>query len=177
VGLIQCPDCSGQLSTEATACPHCGRPTGKSSRTGRYLTVVAILGALLVFAVFVRPDPRPTVPQASQPRSAPAAPAPAEPHVSIGAWTWRHENGYAIAEGQITSASSYVLEDVEAVVTFTTQDGEVITSQGAPIASNPLFPGQKSAWRVVATWDPAIASASLQFQTAFGFALGAESER
>ncbi len=26
MALIECPDCGGQLSTEAAACPHCGRP-------------------------------------------------------------------------------------------------------------------------------------------------------
>jgi len=31
MGLIQCPDCQGKVSTEAASCPHCGRPV--SSRT------------------------------------------------------------------------------------------------------------------------------------------------
>lgn len=26
MALVKCPDCAGQLSTEAIACPHCGRP-------------------------------------------------------------------------------------------------------------------------------------------------------
>ena len=27
MALVKCPDCAGQLSTEAIACPHCGRPS------------------------------------------------------------------------------------------------------------------------------------------------------
>jgi Bacterial SH3 domain len=30
MALIKCPDCGGNVSTEAGACPHCGRPIGKS---------------------------------------------------------------------------------------------------------------------------------------------------
>ena len=26
MALVQCPDCSKEISTEANACPHCGRP-------------------------------------------------------------------------------------------------------------------------------------------------------
>ena len=32
MGLIQCPDCGKQVSDQATACIHCGRPLAKSLR-------------------------------------------------------------------------------------------------------------------------------------------------
>ncbi len=36
MALIKCPDCGGQLSTEAISCPHCGRPNRPSAvNTGK----------------------------------------------------------------------------------------------------------------------------------------------
>jgi hypothetical protein len=106
-----------------------------------------------------------------------STPAPAEPPplVSIGGWSWRQEDGYAIAEGQVTSLFPHALEDVEAVVTFSSKDGEFITSRSAPIQFNPILPGQTSSWRVAADWNPSIASASLRFEI-FGTPLPAEQE-
>jgi uncharacterized membrane protein YdbT with pleckstrin-like domain len=38
MALIQCPECKGQVSTEATACPSCGYPVGaKTAATGNKL--------------------------------------------------------------------------------------------------------------------------------------------
>ena len=34
MALVNCPDCSGQLSTEAIACPHCGRPANAPPQYG-----------------------------------------------------------------------------------------------------------------------------------------------
>ena len=31
MALVKCPDCAGQLSTEAIACPHCGRPNRQTA--------------------------------------------------------------------------------------------------------------------------------------------------
>src|SRR5688572_26533758 len=31
MALIKCPDCGGQVSTAAPACPHCGRPVTESA--------------------------------------------------------------------------------------------------------------------------------------------------
>lgn len=72
MALTQCPDCGGKLSTEAAACPHCGRPTGqpepekvtsqpsttKSSASRRlmWLVTLGIFGAC--FYVTVRNDDR-----------------------------------------------------------------------------------------------------------------------
>ena len=50
MALIECPDCSNQISTEAYVCPKCGRPTGK--RPMIKWKKVAILWAVLV-VVFI----------------------------------------------------------------------------------------------------------------------------
>lgn len=33
MGLSKCPDCGGNVSTRATACPHCGAPVPHESGT------------------------------------------------------------------------------------------------------------------------------------------------
>jgi hypothetical protein len=49
--LTECPDCSNPISTEAYACPKCGRPTGKQP-TLKWKKL-AILWVVLVVAFFV----------------------------------------------------------------------------------------------------------------------------
>jgi predicted amidophosphoribosyltransferase len=49
--LMECPDCSNSISTEAYVCPKCGRPTGKRP-TLKWKKVV-ILWAVLVVAFLV----------------------------------------------------------------------------------------------------------------------------
>ena len=49
--LMECPDCSNSISTEAYVCPKCGHPTGKRP-TLRWKKVV-ILWAILIVAFFV----------------------------------------------------------------------------------------------------------------------------
>lgn len=33
MALVKCPDCGKEVSTEAKACPHCGRPSTSSTPT------------------------------------------------------------------------------------------------------------------------------------------------
>jgi len=85
-----------------------------------------------------------------------------------GGWRWHEEYGYAVAEGQITNTSRESLENVTAVVTFKTKGGGFITSSDALVDFNPLLPGQTSPWKVMATWNPAMGTASVQFKKLFG---------
>ncbi len=50
--LIECPDCSNQISTEAYVCPKCGRPTGKRP-TIRWKKVVILWGVLVVAFIVI----------------------------------------------------------------------------------------------------------------------------
>lgn len=45
--LTTCPDCSGKLSAQANACPHCGRSTGRSGKKMALAVVVIIVVGLL----------------------------------------------------------------------------------------------------------------------------------
>jgi len=51
MALTTCPDCQHELSTEAFACPKCGRPTGKQQKLAKKKIVrVLILWGVLVLA-------------------------------------------------------------------------------------------------------------------------------
>jgi hypothetical protein len=58
MALIKCPECSGDISDKAAACPHCGYPIGRTAqgagpvqvieKTGRGWKAVRVLGWLLI---------------------------------------------------------------------------------------------------------------------------------
>lgn len=92
-------------------------------------------------------------------------------------WSWHRSSRFAIAEGQVTNISSEPLKSVTAVVTFTTKSGEFVTSDSALIEYNPILPNQTSPWKVMASWNPAMESARVEFKTLFGGTLRTEHER
>lgn len=67
--------------------------------------------------------------------------------------------------------SALRLEHVQAVVTFETAEGTLITTEDAIIEYGPLLPGQMSPWKVMARVNPAMASPD--FKTMFGGAIPA----
>ena len=50
MALTPCPDCETPISTEAYACPKCGRPTGKRPPYGANLKRLLILWCVLIVA-------------------------------------------------------------------------------------------------------------------------------
>ena len=60
MAILDCPECGGDLSTEAESCPHCGyvlnpRPTSLDQGfdiLGRLLKAIALLFVLLLLAVY-----------------------------------------------------------------------------------------------------------------------------
>jgi len=89
-------------------------------------------------------------------------------HLAVGAWSWREEYSYAIAEGQVTNVSDGPLRHVTAVVSFHAADGTFITSDDALIEYDPLLPGQTSPWKVMTRWNPRMGNANLEFATLGG---------
>lgn len=190
MALTQCGDCGGKLSTEATACPHCGRPTAKAVTSGTIaepakkssgvgIGCLSILG-LLFFFVCVSTLSRPpsktgtTSSTTSSPRVAPPPPLAPAVQLRVEKWSWHEEYDYAIAEGQVTNVSDEPLKNVTAVVTFKTKSDEFITSDDGIIDYNPILPGQTSPWKVMARWNPAMSKAYVEFKTLFGGTLRAE---
>lgn len=50
MALTKCPECRGQVSEQASACPHCGYPMANVSRRSRAVLGVAV-GALLALVI------------------------------------------------------------------------------------------------------------------------------
>lgn len=83
-------------------------------------------------------------------------------------WNWRIEDRYAYAEGQVKNISSKNLQNVQAVVSFYDANNGFIKSENALIKYNPILPGQMSPFKVMATGNPAMNKAELQFKFMFG---------
>lgn len=83
-------------------------------------------------------------------------------------WNWRIEHGYAIAEGRVKNVSNRSLENLQAAVTFKTKDGQFIKAADALIDLNPILPGQTSNFKVMASQNPAMKTASVEFKVLFG---------
>jgi hypothetical protein len=81
---------------------------------------------------------------------------------------WSVSSSYAEYEGQITNNTRTSLRNVEAVVTYYTKDGRFITSDDSLIDFDPLLPGQTSPFSVLTRYNPAMATASVQFKHLLG---------
>ena len=74
------------------------------------------------------------------------------------------QSGWAIAEGRVKNTSDRPLKNVMASVTFVTRSDEFITNGDALIDYNPILPGQTSPFKVMATANPAMQSAQIDFR-------------
>ena len=55
MALLQCPDCQGEISSEAYVCPRCGRPTEKHAREQKKLKrrlYAWLFGLMLLLAIY-----------------------------------------------------------------------------------------------------------------------------
>ena len=174
MALVECPACKGMVSTEAASCPHCGHPlrgtsdTPPSQRAGCGSMVLKVIGVVAVLFLLMLGCA--VISQLGRTRHyTTSAPTPASgPVLRVGKWHWSEDYGYVTAEGTVTNISSESLANVQAVVTFKTKDGTLVTSEDAVIDYNPLLPGQTSPWKVMARANPAMTSASVEFKEMFG---------
>ena len=123
-----------------------------------------MLGCAVVSQLGKTDHSAPSRGSADQESSAPAS----KPVLKVSKWHWSEEYGYVTAEGSVTNISSETLANVQAVVTFETKDGTLVTSEDGLIEYTTLLPGQTSPWKVIARANPAMASARLEFKKLFG---------
>jgi len=71
-------------------------------------------------------------------------------------------------KGLVKNISNSKLENVMAVACFYASDGTFITYDKAFIEFNPILPGQTSPFRVLATYNPAMARVEIQFKFSTG---------
>lgn len=77
-------------------------------------------------------------------------------------------NGFATVKGEVTNNTSQNFKNVVAVVSFYTKEDQFITSGEALISYNPILPGQSSPYRVIETYNPAMATCRLSFKRLLG---------
>lgn len=83
-------------------------------------------------------------------------------------WNWGDQYDFAIAEGRVTNISGQSLERVMAKVSYFTNSGEFITSHDALIDYTPILNGQSSPFKVMGTYNPAMASGRLELAEMWG---------
>lgn len=173
MALIKCPECNSEISSQAEACPKCGYSLRKrsekksSSGCGAGCLVIIIIFALIwIFGSVSDYDSGSS--RSSRISSRPSTSSYQSPQLELLDWNWRHEYGYAMVEGQVKNITSEPLKNIEAVVTFTDAKGTFITTGDALIDFNPILPSQISPFKAMATWNPAMNKASVQFKSLFG---------
>ena len=168
MAMTTCRECKKEISSEAKVCPHCG--VSAPARRGTHVSATAgclIIGLVLALTCYyVVSQQSPGVPAPSSQQVAP--PAASAPQLAVRSFSWSTDYGYATAEGQVKNISGGSLSNVEAVVTFYDARGGFVTSADALIDYNPILPGQTSPFKVMATENPAMRTARVEFKELMG---------
>ena len=82
------------------------------------------------------------------------------------AWSWSDAPGREFVEvsGWVKNISGRKLSDVEVVASFFGKKGDFIACKSALIEFNPILPDQTSPFRMLATNNPAMETAKLEFK-------------
>lgn len=181
--MTECPSCRTPYEGQPRFCGNCGSQLGNGAKaySGSQKKSSWPLGILLVVLLLVlghalnesREDPRSGVSTGgSGAHPAPSASTvPTEPQLELVKYAWHIEYGYAVLEGQVTNISSQSLRNVAAVASFYDSDGDFITSSDALIGYNPILPGQTSPFKVMASENPAMQRAGVEFKKFMGGAI------
>lgn len=186
----RCRSCNAVLEEGLACCIKCGNDVaGRAEKSSEPQQAAApplvaapspggclkgCLGVFVLWVIFVALVPKhEPPPAASKPLTPSTLPTPVwpvrtPPPLEVQSWSWREEYGYAIAEGAVKNVSSAPIENLQAVVSFSTKDGTFIASDDALVAYNPLLPGQTSPFKVMARHNPAMSKAGLSFKSLFG---------
>lgn len=100
-----------------------------------------------------------------------AAKVASEPKLKLGSWRCYSEHGYYYVAGRVTNISDASLDNVTAVATFETKDGQFVKNDQAMADYQPIMAGQTSPFTVITTGNPAIARCRLAIQHLFGAAI------
>lgn len=75
---------------------------------------------------------------------------------------------YYHIEGQVKNISDKSLKNVTALGTAYTEDDQFITSEDAIINYNPILAGQTSPFKIIMTYNPAMAKCQVDFKELIG---------
>lgn len=152
------------IPKEAKVCPHCRKKQGMSTGKGILIALALFIG----FIILTNVNKEETKITPTTPIQEVTAPGKVEYVLELQSWNWGVEHKYAVAEGLVKNTSSKSLENVVALVNIFDKNGEFIKSDKALIEYNPILPGQTSPFKVMASHNPAMEKASIDFGTLFG---------
>ncbi len=174
--MKKCPYCYSEMDTQASICPSCKKKVGKPNKNGvalkrrPWLWALYIIGALWILGAITgqkhsADDPSPEISHSVSDSSLKEPSAPSTPVLELQAWNWHKDYDYADVQGEVKNISDHNLDNVEAVATFTDQNGHFITSEEALIQYRPLLPGQTSPFEVMVTYNPSMNVANIDFKS------------
>jgi RNA polymerase subunit RPABC4/transcription elongation factor Spt4 len=155
MALAPCRECQREISTEATACPHCGvpRPAVRDAKASRrwmlWTIVLGIIGLSIVGVV----RSGPTLRSGGTPSGAPVAPlAPAHLRITIRAA--EAHGRYATFEGVVENMGKEPATGPAITFQVRNRDGTPIGEGRALLvgeAARQLNPGQRSGFSALVT--------------------------
>ncbi len=194
MALVACGECSGQVSTLADKCPHCGAPViagfappqtpPKPSATTPQPSGSPLIGllffavAVLVIYKVVRPAPKSDTQRATEEVEAAtrnlerqaAAEAAAMPVLKlVSSSCTANSLGMVIVKGQVQNISNRPLERVRVSAGYYMADGKHVSSDSGFLDLTPLMPGQRSGFDVIGPRNPLVKKCGVEgFSEGFG---------
>ena len=160
---LSCKACGRKVSRNAKKCPQCGVPIkGKIPLLAWLAIPVVFLAATGYFFYTSSKSSAPAIVKQ------PALPAADIRPLELISRKCGKENINVYIVGEVKNISPENMEKVLAVAMFRTKDGALVKSEETIIASNPLLPGQTSAFKVGGADDPAITDCYLSFKNQAG---------
>jgi len=89
----------------------------------------------------------------------------------VHGWRWDVEHRFAVVQGEVENISGRRLSRAMVVASFYTSDGQFITAETSFIEYNPIMPGQRSPFKVMARHNPLMASVRIDFKEFGGGAI------
>jgi hypothetical protein len=175
--MKQCPYCSNPIEDETTVCGFCSRDLSVSGsdtdrddageiRKGKVAKFALAALAVTLVVWWFQSDltlPNLTATKSSTPAAPSAPPVPLE----VTDWHWAVQQGFAVAEGEVTNVSSDPLGNVQAVVRWSSSSGPG-AAFSAPLDTGMLLAGQTSTFRIRARHRADMERAALEFQDQAG---------
>lgn len=129
----------------------------KKHRIGKILLITV---AILIFLGFIGSMSESSTPSASTPTGA--------EKLELLSYRCYKEYGYFHITGQVKNISDKSIENVTAVGTTLTEDGQFVNSSEALTEYNPIMAGQTSPFTVMMTLNPVMSKCQVEFKELMG---------